>query len=803
MARGEEDFLSFENRLFSTLIWSVETGEIDNVIDTFVREVAMYYKLETAAIFITRDDLSILRGNFGFDRYFVCKIAYNNNSGDFGAKEYFAENDRYIGENINLTHWKVLDDFATMMVMPIRLCSEIIGHFVTRSKTDRIGYFYEIADEVKMLLKHFAVYAGAILQNVKCREADRIIAYLSEIVVDFIASEDVHEKFENLAYELVNMFDVRKVFIVLFDSEKSIRMSSIDGVEKTEKDKILEAFFIKDYDEESIPCYINGIEYLEDFKDYRAWASHSIMIEPLKINDRLIGVAALIDKRPSATNPLGNFSDIDLHLFKNILTHIASNIHNHETLELLNEETKINVLHTNRLNILYELSNALLGKLKENDILFILMTAMTLGEAFGHNRSFAFLYDDETKSFNGKTSVAPLDAYNAGEVWDSLGNVVDARSLQEKLLFLYTGRDLRNITSLTKKMQKLNIIPDKRCEFFESVVRDKKPIVVNHLDASDKKLQQIREYTDLFGYAPFAIIPMVGASKECLGLLVIDNYFTQEEIEEEDLYYIKMFASQIAIAIEYSRLYESIEKQSLELRQTQDKLTESKHLALIGQMSSSISHNLRNFLVPITGFANRLKRVENLTPEVQKYVNIISDEMLKLEYYIKSNLSFSKAVQLKTKVIPIADIEQTIRTMGDEFILQSKKKIKLKISRKMEDFSVVWDYNKMSDVFLNLILNATDAVPEDKGSSITVRIEPSTYNSNMLVIHVKNTNSYIGKKLRNDIFDPFFTTKAHGSGLGLPSSLKIVEAHGGTLTLESSQKPRYTDFIITIPINVG
>ncbi len=796
MARGEEDFLSFENRLFSTLIWSVETGEIDNVVDTFLREVAMYYNLETAAIFLTYQDLSILRGIFGIDRYLVCKVAYKNNYGDFGEDAFFAHNDVYIGKNVNMSQWDVFNHFETMFAIPIRLCSEIIGHFVTRSRTDRKDYFYEISEEIKMLLKHFAVYAGSILQNAKCRESDVYISHLSEIVVDFASDQKLPETFDNLANELINMFNVRKALVLLFNDNKEIYMHSIKGTPIDEK---LNALFIEEYDEHSMPCYINGVEAFDEFSKYRNYVSHSIMIQPLKANNKIIGLAALIDKIPDAINPLGNFSDTDLHLFRNILSHVASNINSRKTLDLLNEETRINVLHTNRLNILYELSNALLGKLKEQDILFILMTAMTLGEAFGHNRSFAFLYDEESKSFIGKTSIAPIDGNDASNVWNALEDIASTRSLQEKLLFLYSERDMRNITSLTKKMQKLKIVADKKCQFFESVIKDKKAIVVSHIDDNDKKVQQIREYTDLFGYAPFAIIPMIGASKECIGLIVVDNYFTKAPIEEEDMDYIKMFSNQIAIAIEYSRLYESIEKQSLELKQTQNKLTESTHLALIGQMSSSISHNLRNFLVPITGFAHRLKRMENLEPEVRKYVNIISDEMLKMEYYIKSNLSFSKAVQLQTKSIPIIDIESSIKNMGEEIISQSEKKIKLKISRKIEDITVNWDYSKMSDVFLNLILNATDAVPEDKGSSITVKIEESTYNKDMLVVHFKNTNSYISKKLRKDIFDPFFTTKAHGSGLGLTSSLKIIEAHGGSLSLDTCQKPRYTDFIITIP----
>ncbi len=801
MARGEEDFLSFENRLFSTLIWSVETGEIDNVIDTFLREVAKYYDLETAAIFFIYEDLSILRGIFGLDRYLVCKVAYINNAGDFGYTDFFNNNNVYIGKNINLSQWDVFNHFETMLATPINLGAELVGHFVTRSKTDKTQYFWDISEEIKNLLRHFAVYASAILQNVRCRKADTYIAHLSEIVVDFASEQKLSETFNELSNELVNMFNVRKAIVLLFNDHKEIYMRSIHG---TPSNEALNELFVKDYDEDSVPCYINGVESLDKFSKYRDYVSHSIMVQPLKTGNKLIGLAALIDKIPDAVNPLGDFSDTDLHLFRNILSHIASNINSRKTLELLNEETKINVLHTNRLNILYELSNSLLGKLKEHDILFILMTAMTLGEAFGHNRSFAFLYDEESNSFIGKTSVAPLDGNDAANVWSALENITSTRTLQEKLLFLYSERDLRHTTSLTKKMQKLKITADEKCQFFKSVIKDKKTIVVNDTNSGDEKIQQIREYTDLFGYAPFAIIPMIGASKECIGLIVVDNYFTKMPIEEEDIDYIKMFASQIAIAVEYSKLYESIEKQSLELRQTQDKLTESKHLALIGQMSSSISHNLRNFLVPITGYANRLKRVEGLNEEVQKYVNVISDEMVKLEYYIKSNLSFSKAVQLKTKAIPITDIESTIRTTAEEFILQSRKKIKLKIVRKeVGDITVNWDYNKMSDVFLNLLLNATDAIPEDKGSSITIRIEPSSYSSSMIIIHFKNTNSYISKKLRKDIFDPFFTTKAHGSGLGLTSSLKIIEAHGGSLSLDTCQKPRYTDFIITIPINVG
>ena len=789
------NFKEFQSKLFDALLWASDTKEIDNVVDVFLREVSMYYNFETGGIFFPAGDLLILRGVFGLDRYFVCKVAYKMDSNI--ANILLVNKEKYVGRNINISHWDVFNQFETMFAVPIHVCSTVIGIFITRSRIDKTEYFREILDEIDILVRHFAIYANNILQKVEYGDKEQHIMLLNEIAVNFAISKDLKEPLDNLAQDLTQVFSVKKAIVALFDDNNHVYLRSVWGLND---DVIINMPFIQNYKEDEIPSFINGIEYIEEYRDYRICVEHSIMILPLKADGITLGVVAIIDKIPSATNPLGDFLSGDEHLFRNTASHIAANINQYNTLRLLNSATQRNEINTNRLNILYELSNSLLGKLKINDILFILLTATTLGESFGYNRSFAFLYDEKTNTFTGSMCIAPVDGNDAANVWHALETNTNT-SVREKLLLLFTERDLKNINSLTRKIQKLSIPADNSCTIFNDIYTNKKSIVIQ--DINDNELvKQIRNYTDIFANTPFAVVPMIGSSS-CIGLIVIDNHFTNEPIDDDDLNYIKMFAQQISIAIEYSRLYDSIEQSSLELRNTQDKLTEASHLALIGEMSTSISHNLRNFIVPITGFANRLKRVKNVDKEVEKYVNIIYEEMIRLEQYVKSNLSFAKTVKLNVEDVPMTSIENTMKTMSIECIIQSKKNIEFTMVCNKKNILVRWDYMKMHEVFLNLLLNAVDAVPADKKSYITCIIEINSYDDKLLDIHIKNSHSYINKKIIKEIFDPFFTTKSHGSGLGLPSSLRIIEAHYGSIHVDTSASPKYTDFIITIPIVVS
>ena len=111
--------------------------------------------------------------------------------------------------------------------------------------------------------------------------------------------------------------------------------------------------------------------------------------------------------------------------------------------------------------------------------------------------------------------------------------------------------------------------------------------------------------------------------------------------------------------------------------------------------------------------------------------------------------------------------------------------------------SVPLDTNQMQQVFMNLFLNALEAMPV--GGKLTVEINRQNSQKGWIQVKVKDTGNGIAPEDLTKIFDPFFTTKTKGSGLGLAITHKIVEGHGGTIGVESAPGKGST-FILSLPV---
>ena len=110
----------------------------------------------------------------------------------------------------------------------------------------------------------------------------------------------------------------------------------------------------------------------------------------------------------------------------------------------------------------------------------------------------------------------------------------------------------------------------------------------------------------------------------------------------------------------------------------------------------------------------------------------------------------------------------------------------------------------MNDVIINLIINAIDAIEDENYAIISAVFSDNSYKESMIDIIVENTNSYIEEDIIGKLFTPFFTTKSHGVGIGLAVSKRIVEAHGGSMTVKSVNKNfQATAFIITMPVELN
>ena len=795
---------SFFADLSKGLLFAENTNEIDIVVDLFLEKICKYYNFDCGEVYFPKGEYLILRGVYGIDRYYVCKVDFPMTINN--VQEILYNGKEYISKNINISDIEVFSNYQTLLALPIHTSRNPIGIIVFRNKEDKTEFYKSVKEELKNFIGHFAVYVNNVLQNVTYKEKEKQLKSLRELYLKLSDIDKFESNLKDLASDIANIFSASKTFIRLRYEGYNFETISAYGFDNHFDYSIFEK---KEYEHKYLDAevgYVNNVKKHEDGENFKNVINRSILFNRISIRNDCIGYIAVIDKIKDAVNPLGDFDKEDLNLFKPLLANISSRMSEYYNMvelskinEELNKANEKNTRNMNRLSALYDISNILLERSKTEDILFILLTIATIGDVFAFNRAFAFLYDKEFNVFRGRMCIAPKDASDAGNIWNKM-KTMDKYGLREKLMLSFERSDLEGSWDLNQKFLNTVIPNNEQCQLFSYIFENKESINVKSVE--DKWAEQIRSYTDIFGYNPFAIIPIMDANN-CMGMMVVDNIYNNVPITDDDLEYLKMFGRQAAVALEYSHLYNEIEKSHNDLKAAQKSLFDIKSLAMIGEMSSSMAHNLRNFVVPISGFANRLVKVSS-DEKTSEYAKIIVEEINKLENYIQRNLTFAKSINLVPETVKVDDIIKYINILAKEYIKKSGKKIKFYAVNATKENSVRWDYNRMNDVIINLIINAIDAIEDEKDAIISATFSDNSYKESMIDIIVENTNSYIEEDIIKKLFTPFFTTKSHGIGIGLAVSKRIVEAHGGSIAVKSvNGNFKATTFIITMPVELN
>ncbi|OGW45388.1 MAG: hypothetical protein A2Y66_09105 [Nitrospirae bacterium RBG_13_41_22] len=214
-------------------------------------------------------------------------------------------------------------------------------------------------------------------------------------------------------------------------------------------------------------------------------------------------------------------------------------------------------------------------------------------------------------------------------------------------------------------------------------------------------------------------------------------------------------------------------------------------LSSLGEISAGIAHELRNPMGVIAGYTKLLtKKADN---SLKPTVDAISKEIVVMDRIISDFLSFTRPVELTISDIDLkAIIENCTATIVD-------KRIDIKLRLDMNALPVIkGDEVLLRQAFTNLIQNAVEAMPQ--GGELTVKASPSAGSSgDFLDVSISDTGHGIAENIKDKIFLPFFTTKESGTGLGLAIVHNIVVAHGGNISVDSSDKG--TTFRIKFPLN--
>ncbi len=221
-------------------------------------------------------------------------------------------------------------------------------------------------------------------------------------------------------------------------------------------------------------------------------------------------------------------------------------------------------------------------------------------------------------------------------------------------------------------------------------------------------------------------------------------------------------------------------------------------LALIGESTAGIAHEIKNPLAAITGLAEILeKHYSDNTEKVKEYTKRIIAEVDRIFGIIKDIRDVSKASTIASEKIKIKSFIENIID-NNQFYLMGKNIELESIVEVDNDYTFNGAKGLIEQLIVNLVKNAEDALEESGGGKIILRIYSK---ENNLYIIVKDNGSGIPDDVKRRIYDPFYTTKSQGTGLGLSICKRIVDFHNGDIDIISNDTG--TEFIVLFPENTN
>ena len=233
----------------------------------------------------------------------------------------------------------------------------------------------------------------------------------------------------------------------------------------------------------------------------------------------------------------------------------------------------------------------------------------------------------------------------------------------------------------------------------------------------------------------------------------------------------------------------SIFRNNTEKKLAQEKLLEAQKFAGFGEMSAYMTHELKTPLATIKLNLQILKDLDSDPSKKIRSLDLMLNEVVRLERLIHSVLDFSKNKATIPVKIDIKLLFQNILESLNSTVQQKG----IQIKNKLTNFLITGDYQKLHCAFINLIQNSIDAIQRDG----TIELESKILNDNSGVIIYFRDNG-CGIKDRERIYDPFFSTKESGTGLGLTIVKKIIEQHQGKIVLYETSSSK-TIFEVYLP----
>lgn len=303
------------------------------------------------------------------------------------------------------------------------------------------------------------------------------------------------------------------------------------------------------------------------------------------------------------------------------------------------------------------------------------------------------------------------------------------------------------------------------------------PILVNVAGPGDPTL---KTHLSDFELGSVILVPIL---RPGLGMMFYAARNVNEPVfRESDVEMFQILARQAVIALENSRLYAEQLDYVRQIEESQKALIQAEKMAAAGRISASIAHEINNPLQAVQNCLHLAGR-EDLPDEKRKeYFNLARTELERLMITARRMLDFYRPGATSMERINLAETLQYVLTLMAKQLSEAGVHVLTEFSGTVPSIMAVG--SQLQQVFINLFLNAVDAMPGGGELKISTRSQKDG-----VEILIQDSGKGVPEEKQTNIFEPFFSTKEGGTGLGLTVSYNIITAHGGVLELLTERGP--------------